>query len=129
VEDLQKQLNAETIECKCADEKQKVIKTKEHALEAALQNESRRYEILLAEKNQLATLTALRHSNCESMRDRPTKTRGNGPHIVGKISNVCGRQRTTQARLTIMRLPKERISTSRHFEKMLDMRTNSLRTN
>jgi hypothetical protein len=37
VKNVQKQLSAETTECKCADEKQKVIRTKEHALKAALQ--------------------------------------------------------------------------------------------
>jgi hypothetical protein len=37
VEDLQKQLSAETIECKGSEEKQKVIRTKEHVLKAALQ--------------------------------------------------------------------------------------------
>jgi hypothetical protein len=37
----------------------------------------------------LATLTALRHSNCESPRKGPTKTRGNGSHILGAISNGC----------------------------------------
>jgi hypothetical protein len=50
VEDLQKQLSAEAIECKGADKNQKVIRTKEHALKAALQKESRRSETVLAQK-------------------------------------------------------------------------------
>jgi hypothetical protein len=36
VEDLQKQLSAETIECKFVHEKQKVIRTKDHALKRAM---------------------------------------------------------------------------------------------
>jgi hypothetical protein len=52
-------LSAETIECKCADEKQTVIKTREHAVKGALQKESGRYETFLAEKKQLVTPTAL----------------------------------------------------------------------
>jgi hypothetical protein len=92
VEDLYKELNAETIECKCADAKQKVIRTKEHALKAALQKESRRHETLLAEKKQLATLTGLRCSNCENKRKRSTKSRGNGSRILGAMWKVCGRR-------------------------------------
>jgi hypothetical protein len=91
VEDLHKQLSAETIECKCADENQKVIRTTEHALKAALQNESRRYETLLPEKRVLAMVTALRGSNCESKskskKTRPTTIRGitNLGHVIESL--------------------------------------------
>jgi uncharacterized protein (DUF3084 family) len=86
VEDLQKQLRAETIECKCANEQRKVVRTKEHAVKAGLQKESRRHETLLAKK-QLATLTALRRSKCESKGKRPTQMCGNGSHILATILN------------------------------------------
>jgi hypothetical protein len=92
VEDLQKQLSTETIECKCGDEKQKVIRIKGHALKADLQKQSHRSETLLADTKQLATPTALRRSNCESKSKRPTKTCGNGSLVLGRISNDCGRR-------------------------------------
>jgi acyl-homoserine lactone acylase PvdQ len=80
VEDLQKQHSDEKFESKWGDEKQKVTRTTEHALKAALQKESCPGETLLAEKKQLVMLTAPRRL--------PSRERQNGQGKPGATDHT-----------------------------------------
>jgi hypothetical protein len=75
-----------------------VIKTKEHALKPALQNESRRYETILAEKKQLATL---------ELREQEKTANANPRQRIAHLEHDVKRSRATDKSGEVRALQRE----------------------